>query len=256
MARVGLEFGALIIYEHIHGRSGGEVNICTVAGTGDLVIGGGVCCDYEEVCGHCLFYSFIYIVPEFVGVSIVALVTGPSMVIGELSVSTVPVTRGLLIVMGELSVSIVKLITGLLRMMVIVGACGEGLALVDGLTEAEIDELGETEGLLDELGEVLGLALLDGEILAEILEDGLIDGLTEDEGLTLGEAEAEGLMDALILELGEMLGLTLADGLVLAEGEMEDRRTPEAAELLGELPLIAALRASSLARLRRAHGRF
>jgi len=38
----------------------------------------------------------------------------------------------------------------------------------------------------------------------------------------------------------------------LAEGEMEDRRTPEAAELLGELPLIAALRASSLARLRRA----
>jgi len=38
----------------------------------------------------------------------------------------------------------------------------------------------------------------------------------------------------------------------LAEGEIEDRRTPEAAELLGELPLIAALRASSLARLRRA----
>lgn len=38
----------------------------------------------------------------------------------------------------------------------------------------------------------------------------------------------------------------------LAEGEMEDRRSPEAAELLGDLPLLAALRASSLARLRRA----
>ena len=37
-----------------------------------------------------------------------------------------------------------------------------------------------------------------------------------------------------------------------ADTETEDRRTPEAAELLGELPLIAALRASSLARLRRA----
>ena len=38
----------------------------------------------------------------------------------------------------------------------------------------------------------------------------------------------------------------------LAEGEMEDRRSPEAADLLGDLPLLAALRASSLARLRRA----
>ena len=38
----------------------------------------------------------------------------------------------------------------------------------------------------------------------------------------------------------------------LADTETEDRRTPDAAELLGELPLIAALRASSLARLRRA----
>jgi diguanylate cyclase (GGDEF)-like protein len=38
----------------------------------------------------------------------------------------------------------------------------------------------------------------------------------------------------------------------LTEGEMEDRRSPEAAELLGDLPLLAALRASSLARLRRA----
>ena len=34
----------------------------------------------------------------------------------------------------------------------------------------------------------------------------------------------------------------------LAEGEMEDRRSPEAADLLGDLPLLAALRASSLAR--------
>ncbi len=48
-------------------------------------------------------------------------------------------------------------------------------------------------------------------------------------------------------------GVRIPEAIVwLDAGEAEVRRTPEAADLLGDLPLVTALRASSVARLRRA----
>jgi hypothetical protein len=116
-----------------------------------------------------------------------------------------------------------------------------GETLDEGLTDGDIEELGEYE----ELGERLAEGLNDGEAEEDELKDGdrdvegLRDGETEAEGLRdgdaeeLGETEAEGLRDGETEELGdrEAEGLRDGDAEELGETEAEGLRDGETEEL-------------------------